>query len=366
MKIVYFIDHLRPDGTQTVLRQLVQGLAKRGHQQAVICLNDSWDVRLSDELRSYGAEVQIIGKPALLSGVGAIRILRWLRQERFDVAVTLLFFADVIGRSLARLARVPRVISSVQNANDHYPWWQRLVARRIATWADVIISCSASVREISIRVEGLPPNRVVVIPNGLDWTAYTKPLACEALAALFGIPLGAVMLGNVGRLTYQKGQDVLLQALAATGRPNLHLIIAGMGECETALREQAQRLGITGRVHFVGHRRDLPQLLGALDLYVHASRFEGMPIAVLEAMAAGCPIVATAVNGICEIIEDGLQGWLVPTEDPAALATTIRRALDDPAEGRRRGDRARERVREQFSEEAMVRAWEHVLTRDPD
>jgi glycosyltransferase involved in cell wall biosynthesis len=258
------------------------------------------------------------------------------------------------------------VISSVQNANDHYPWWQRLVARRIATWADVIISCSASVREISIRVEGLPPNRVVVIPNGLDWTAYTKPLACEALAALFGIPLGAVMLGNVGRLTYQKGQDVLLQALAATGRPNLHLIIAGMGECETALREQAQRLGITGRVHFVGHRRDLPQLLGALDLYVHASRFEGMPIAVLEAMAAGCPIVATAVNGICEIIEDGLQGWLVPTEDPAALATTIRRALDDPAEGRRRGDRARERVREQFSEEAMVRAWEHVLTRDPD
>lgn len=361
MKIIYFIDHLRPDGTQTVLRQLVRGLASRGHRQAVVCLNGSWDRGVVAELRSHGAEVRIVGRAALLSGVGPAQLLGWLRRERFDVAVSLLFFADLIGRPLARAAGVPRIVSSVQNANDHAPRWQRAASRAMAEWADIVISCSTSVREVSIAVEGLSPDRVVVVPNGLRWQAYADPMPRGALAAELAAPADAVLVGNVGRLTYQKGQDQLLQALAATGRDDLHLLIAGTGELEGALHEQARALGIAARVHFAGHRRDLPRLLGALDLYVHSSRYEGMPIAVLEAMAAARPIVATAVNGTRELIEDGVSGWLTPAHDPASLAATMRCALDDPAEAGRRGAQARRRVQEQFSEEAMVAAWERHL-----
>lgn len=367
MKIIYFIDHLRPDGTQTVLLQLVRGLARRGHQQAVVCLNDSWDGQVIAALRAQGAAVEVVGRAALLSGVGLARLLGRLRRERYDVVVTLLFFSDVIGRSLGRLAGAPRLVSSVQNANDHYyPWWQRLIARRIARWPDLVISCSASVRETSLRVERLPPERVVVVPNGISWEAYAAPLSHQALAAEFGLPAEALILGNVGRLTPQKGQDVLLDAFARLADPRLQLIIAGMGECEAALRQQAERLGIAQNVHFVGHRRDLPRILGGLDLYVHASRFEGMPIAVLEAMASGLPIVATGAHGTRELIEDGAHGWLVPAEDPAALAAAVAQALADPAERRRRGDLARSRAREQFSEEAMVAAWERLLMPRPD
>src|SRR4030042_2755748 len=103
MKIVYFIDHLRPDGTQFVLKQLVEGLSARGHQQFVICLNDSWDAELKRKLEGFNAEVRIIWKPALLSGLGWLSILKILNIHKFDVAVTLLLYSDVIGRTLGHI-----------------------------------------------------------------------------------------------------------------------------------------------------------------------------------------------------------------------------------------------------------------------
>ena len=114
-------------------------------------------------------------------------------------------------------------------------------------------------------------------------------------------------------------------------------------------------------MYFAGYRRDVSSLLSALDLYVHPSRFEGMPFAVLEAMAASCPIVASAVDGTRELIDDGVHGWLVPPDDPVALAYAIDAALGDIAEARRRGELARQRVAAQFNVDAMVDAWEQIL-----
>src|SRR5215472_13018562 len=113
MKLVYFIDHLRPDGSQNVLRQLVEGFAPRGYDQMVICLNDSWDGPLVERLRTAGADVRIVGKMALASGYGLLSVWQLLRSGRFDVAITLLFVSDVIGRVLAVMAGVPRIITSL-------------------------------------------------------------------------------------------------------------------------------------------------------------------------------------------------------------------------------------------------------------
>jgi hypothetical protein len=114
MNIAYFIDHLRWDGTQTVLSQLVNGLAVQGHRQTVFCLNDSWDEELVKRLRSVGADVRIVGKMALASGYGILALLRYSQKTKFDVAITFLFVSDVLGRTIAKWARIPRIISSLR------------------------------------------------------------------------------------------------------------------------------------------------------------------------------------------------------------------------------------------------------------
>jgi glycosyltransferase involved in cell wall biosynthesis len=181
------------------------------------------------------------------------------------------------------------------------------------------------------------------------------------LCAEFGLPQDQVLVGSVGRLTQQKGFDVLVHALSLTHRQDIHLLLVGAGEEEKKLQSQAAGLGLEKRVHFTGYRRDVPRLLGALDLYVQPSRFEGMPNALLEAMAAGCAVVSTTVDGNRELIEDGVHGWLVAPEDSAALARAMRAALDDRAEALRRGAAARQRVVEDFCTDRMVQAWARRL-----
>lgn len=361
MKIVYFIDHLRPDGTQKVLKQLVDGLARRGHEQTVICLNDSWDEVLVTDLHETQAKVRIVGKMALASGCGLLSIWRWLRSNRFDVAVTFLFVSHVIGRPLARAAGVPRIVSSLRTRNMHYAQWQRRLVRYTMRWADAVVLNSNYVRHFAVTEEGAPANRIYVIPNGVRVENYSQAMSRVDLCAEFGLVLDQRLVGSVGRLTHQKGFDVLLQAIALIPRPDINLVVIGTGEEEARLRIQAATLGLTRRVHFAGYRRDVPRLLGALDLYVHPARFEGMPNALLEAMAAGCPVVATAVDGNCELIEDGLQGRLVPAENVEALATAIQAALNNPVDARKQAVAAQTRVAKQFSVDAMVTSWEKVL-----
>lgn len=361
MRIVYFIDHLRPDGTQKVLGQLIEGLAARDHDQAVVCLNDSWDRALVNRLREAQAEVHIVGKVALASGYGLISSWQWLRRRRFDVAVTFLFTSDVVGRVLARVAGVPRIVSSLRARNVHYTEWQRWLVRRTMRWADAVVINSSGIRDFAIIEEGGPESKVRVIHNGVKIEGYLESLDRAALCSEFDLSPERCLIGAVGRLTHQKGFDLLLRALSLIKSEDIMLLLIGSGEYEANLRSQADKLGLRHQVHFAGYRRDLPRLLGGLDLYVHPARFEGMPNALLEAMAAGCPIVASSVDGICELIEDGIHGWLVPAEDADALARAMQNALSDRTEGKRRAAAAQHRVATQFRVETMVAAWEAVL-----
>ncbi len=361
MKICYFIDHLRPEGTQQVLAQLVQGLALRGHYQSVVCLNNSWDDSVIGGLKEARATIHVVGKRALASGVGLLSTLQLLRQERFDVIVTFLFTSDVIGRCLGHFANGPRIVSSIRARNAHYALWQRLIVRATMRWAHTVVLNSAAVRDFAVVVEGAPSDHICVIPNGVNAKDYATPIDRLALHAEFGIAPDQLLLGGFGRLTRQKGFDVLLHAFAQLGRRDVDLMLVGTGEEEATLRALASTLGLTRRVHFTGYRRDVPRLLGALDLFVHVPRFEGMPNVLLEAMAAGCPIVASAVDGNCELIVDQQHGWLVPSENVMALSRAINTALDDREEAQRRGAAAQARAATEFSVDAMIDAWEQVL-----
>lgn len=361
MNLVFMIDHLRPDGTQAVLIQLVAGLARRGHTQTVICLNDSWDHEIVNRLSFAGADVRIIGKFSLASGYGILSLLHYFQKARFDVAITFLHVSDVLGRTLAKWASIPRIVSSLRARNVNYSRLQRWLVQRTMKAADVIVINTAHARDFAIREEGADPDRVHVIPNGVRVEIFSNPINQTLLREQLDLPKTGWLLGTVGRLTRQKGIDILLYALSLTSNPSFNLVIFGTGADEAALRALAINLGLESRVHFAGYRRNLPTLLGALDLYVHPARFEGMPNAVLEAMAAACPVVATAVDGNRELIEDGVHGWLVPPDDPVSLAKAIEEVLSDWKEACRRGRLARQRVIEQFSVDSMVAAWEVVL-----
>ena len=361
MRVVYFIDHLRPDGTQQVLTQLVRGLAERGHSQAVVCLNDSWDAMVLESLRSAGCQVRSVGKAALVGGNGLVATWRWLNREHFDAAVTLLFVSDVIGRSLARAAGVPHVVTYLQARNINYTGWQRWLVRGSMRWADRVVICSQNLRDFAVQVEGAPQKKVCVIPHGVRINGACQTSGGRALRDEFCIPADRFLVGSLGRLTYQKGYDLLLDALAHMQEISVQVLIAGSGELLPQLQSQAERLGIQDCVHFAGYRRDVTQILQAIDVYAQPSRFEGMPLAILEAMAASCPIVASAVDGNCELIEDGVTGWLVPAEDSRALAHALHTSLSNSQESHRRGQAACKRARDQFGLEQMFDRWEIVL-----
>jgi glycosyltransferase involved in cell wall biosynthesis len=208
------------------------------------------------------------------------------------------------------------------------------------------------VAEFSVRRIGVPRAKVVVIPNGVDFpdqgASPDRSIAREAL----GLPVDGVLVGSVARLDPVKRLDVLLKALAALG--GARAVIVGYGPQERQLTEMAAELGLNERVRFVGYQQDVWPWLAACDVFVLSSDWEGMPNAVLEAMGAGLPVVATAAGGTLDVVVDGVTGLLVPPRDATALASALERLIHDPNLRRTMGAAGRRRAQEFFSAQHMV------------
>jgi glycosyltransferase involved in cell wall biosynthesis len=225
------------------------------------------------------------------------------------------------------------------------PAYQGLADLFLSSLTDRAIAVSASTRDFLVRERHVPADRVRLIWNGapLDEFAPVSPDVARAARRSLGIAEDALVAGTIGRLSEQKGHRYLVEAAPAllASRPSAHLLIVGDGDRMEALKAQASALGVASRITFAGHREDVRALLGALDVFCISSTYEGTPLALFEAMAAGRAIVSTAVDGCREVLEDGVTGLLVPPRDPAALAAAIGRVMDDAARRRSLGDNAR-------------------------
>jgi glycosyltransferase involved in cell wall biosynthesis len=264
------------------------------------------------------------------------------------------------GRIAARAAGAALVLHE-HFADPRMPAYQGWADRVLAGWTDRAIAVSGSTRDFLVRKRHVPAERVRVIWNGAplaEFAPVSPERAAEARRAL-GIAREAPVIGTIGRLNEQKGHRFLLDAAPAVvaRHPHARFLIVGDGDLSLPLRAQAQALGLADRVTFAGHRTDVPEMLGAIDLLCLPSLYEGTPLALFEAMAAAKAIVASAVDGCAEVLADGKTGLLVPPRDPAALAAALLRALDEPGLRERLESAAREDAR-RYDIEATVRRIE--------
>jgi glycosyltransferase involved in cell wall biosynthesis len=214
----------------------------------------------------------------------------------------------------------------------------------------------AGFREKVRRYDGVPGSRLLLMPYGIPLAELNPRLSRQEARERLGLSGGDLVMGVVGRLEEQKGHTCLLAALPALQKqiPDLMVLIVGEGREEEKLKSQVRALKLANTVRFLGTRRDLPEIYRALDLFVHPSLWEGLPLALLKAMGAGLPVVATRVSGSQEAIEDGVNGCLVAPGDPEALARAILELHRHPEMRQRLGDAARRTVAARYSLEAML------------
>lgn len=284
----------------------------------------------SELLREQGIGVHHLGR-----GRFDPRILTGLVAHGRRVGAKILhvhgYAAADFGRLAAR-ALGARLVLHEHFADPRMPSYQAVADRLLSRLTDRAIAVSGSTAEFLATERFVPRDRIRLIWNGapLDEFAPVPRERAMAVRAALAVPEDAVVVGSIGRLNEQKGHRYLLDAMARVGGP-AWLLLAGDGDLMPALREQAAALGIADRVVFAGHRSDVPDLLGAIDVFAISSIYEGTPLALFEAMAAGKAIVSTAVDGCREVLRDGETGLLVPARDPAALAAALGRVASDAA-----------------------------------
>ena len=297
-----------------------------------------------------------------------LALARWLRAHRIDVVQTHLFVANVVGLLAARLARTPVTV-----ATGHHSHEFAVRPRGPAYWIDAVcmarlarhvIAPSRFMRDTLVRLYGMPSARIAVVPHGLDARRLrtSSPGARQRVRRELGIE-ERLVVGAIGRLFWIKQYGTLLTSFAAAtrDRPEAMLLLVGDGQERETLLALARRLGIDDRVRLLGLRGDVTDLLAAMDLFVHPALTESFGLVIIEAMAAGKPVLSTAVGIAPDVVVPGETGMTVPPGDPDALTRGLEQMLAMRERWHAMGERARCRARE-FAAPEMVAAYEaHYL-----
>ncbi|MGH0037026.1 MAG: glycosyltransferase [Myxococcota bacterium] len=361
LRILHAVSPASVGGLERVVHALAGGMAGRGHEVHVASLVAEGDPgeAFRGPLEAAGVSVHSL----------AIRTLSVLREHRFvqslcrqlrpDVVHTHGYRPDIVDARAARRLGIPTLstehgMSKMGGRTAVYEWLQLRALRRF----DGVVAVSAPIAR-TLEASGVDPDRIELLPNA--WAEDVVFRGRGEARRELGLPDEGPVVGWVGRLIGAKGGDVFLRALAgsASGAP---ASIVGEGPERAAWSELAAGLGLADRVRFHGEVQGAARLLPAFDVFVLSSRTEGTPIVLLEAIASGVPIVATAVGGVPDVLgEDG--ALVVPAEDPGALAAAVDEVLADPEAGRERTRRARARVAERHGLAAWLDRYESLYRR---
>jgi len=372
IRILYLIGSLERGGTEGQLADLVLRLPRDRFEPAICCLNGTGPH--ADRVVAAGVAVEdlrfggfqhflTIGSEHPVAGVA--RLLRAIRRARPDILHAQLFWAYMLGPIAARVAGVRHVIAgrrSLLEFRKAIPAPLRLVDRVCSRrLTDLFIANSEAVRQETIRVERIPAEKILVIHNGLDLSRFDGRSKAGERTRL-GLPGDAPIVAVVANLIHYKGHRWFLEAWADIVRriPNAVALLAGDGPLRPTLEDTTRRLGLDRSVRFLGRCQDVEGVLAAADVLVHPSLEEGFSNAILEAMGASRPVIATRVGGNPEAVEDGVTGLLVPSRDSPALARATLDLLGDPVRASALGAAGRRRVEQEFTLSRMVARYEQV------
>ena len=298
----------------------------------------------------------------LLGGLG--RTIKLLCSEKYDAIETFTHHSNLIGIPFAWIAGVPVRVASNHGRIYNFP---RLLERVHAMMINVglatcLVAVSEEVRKASIK-EGVNPERIVTIPNGISLPELDKAIR-RRIRTEMKVKEGDQLILSVGRLTYEKGHTFLIQAIPEVleRHPDTVFALAGEGILRSGLKAEARQLSISERVHFLGFRQDILELMAAADIFVLPSRSEGLPIALLEAMGMGMAIVASNVGGVGELVKDGIDGLLVPPEDPVELAKALNRFVKDRNARRRMALAGQQKIKREYTSERMCDRYAVLYT----
>jgi glycosyltransferase involved in cell wall biosynthesis len=368
IRVAFLIDKLHRAGAQVHLGQLVSRLDRGAFTPEVVCLLGGGPV--ADELRENGVRVEVLSLGRLYSPRGMLglpRLARRLRASKPDVLHTYLTSANIYGALAGRLAGVGAVVTSRRDTGFSRNWRLRLVEEcLINPFVDRVTAVCPAVATATRGERGLRNGQIVTIPNGVDLTRFDPERHSRAEARhRWGLRPEQEAVGAIGNLLPAKGHADLLKAaaLVVAQRPDTHFFLVGDGPLRPDLEALADQLGIRGRVVFTGPLQDVSSVLAMLDVVVLPSHHEGLSNVLLESMAMARPVVATAAGGNPDVVRDGVNGRLVPTRDPQALAAAILALLEDSPAAASLGREARRLVGREFSLERMVAGYE-VFYRD--
>lgn len=364
-RILHVIDSLDLGGAQVVLWNLLRHAARERFEIEAACLHGHgvfWERLVATGLPVHSLSAHRFWPAYVPALVGLIR------RRRFDIVHCHLLGANLIAKPLAALLGVPVRINH-DHCNDKaasFRGWVAAADGRANRLSTHVIAVSESTRRFLTARESVPEDRATTIHNGIDLTLFQpRPEQRAEARKQWALPDEAFVIAGIGRLIYQKNFALFLEVAAEVLRqhPHAFFVLAGTGEDEAALRAQAAQLGIAGRVRFLGYVAEMTALYPALDLLLLTSRYEGLPMAILEAMAVGLPIVASRLDGVAEVLRDDEDGALVPEGGRDGYVARVGELIAQPALARRYADAALAKVRAQHSAEAMTRAVEAVYAR---
>lgn len=364
MRVLHFRSSFTFAGPEAVLLYLAVPLRRCGVETKIIAhyrrkAGEPARHRLVEETKRAGLEAEQWDGNAIVSPRVLGRLTQELVRGRFDLLHTHDPKSNLVGLLAARRARVPVVATvHLHDTSNFRTRMFRVLDLQTLRFFPRIIAVSSALRAELIAAH-LPDPRIGVIHNGIDVSRFGRGAAerADVWRARWGGEDGGRIITTVGRLSPQKGIHTLLQAarLITQKQPRTRFWVVGSGPLRRELEAQARSLGIDAVVHWLGHQSDISGIMAASDVVAVPSIREGLPMVVLEALALSRPVVASAVGGISEVIEDGVSGWLVPPAEPAVLAARILHLIEHPEAGRAAGERGRARVMSEFAAHQAAR-----------
>ena len=367
--VVHVLSSFGMGGQERVAFDLATSQLRAGCRVAALSMAPPPDGPLAAEFRAAGIDVDRVARPR--PGVDPmliVRIARWLRRRKVDLVHTHNRMALIYGAPAGRLAGAKVV--HTKHGNNPRGGTRLLAGNLAARGVHAFVAVSEETAEFARKRREIDERRLLVIPNGIELGRFhPDPAGRDRIRRELGVGADTWLIGTVGRIAAEKNHALLVKAMAPLLGPGTRLVIAGHGPLLPAVTELVGSLGVAAFVHLLGARRDVPDVLNALDSFVMSSDTEGLPLVVLEAMATGLPVISTRVGGIPNVLIEGQTGFLVPAGDEQALRDRAAQLRADPAATRASGDRARLDAVGRFSAERMQRDYLHlysrVLAREP-